>query len=197
MEIDPKKIKVVIQKYNSSACEELHEWLEKKDLSWRYGVSLQPIAVGRNQNVKRFLDEDVPKGYEYLLMVDDDMVPLEETEPILTAEGDLLYCAYPNKFGGIDHWGDGTLCSGFIRMSAKLLQQLKAPYFRTGHSGDLMQYTGCDCNFMKDRASELEIQSKMVGVVGHLQKLVLMCDPTTKDKWIMKFRHNAKNTKKS
>lgn len=187
--VDKSKIKVVIQKYNGSACEEVYDWLRDNQLSWRHGVSQQPIAVGRNQNVARFLAEDVPKGFEYLLFLDDDMVPLAETMPILHEDGDLVYCAYPNARGGIDHFGDGTLCCGCLRISSNLLGKLHPPYFRTGHSGDIMQYTGCDCRYLNERAAEMEVKSRMVGLVGHLQKLVLTIAPESRGKmWRMLFR---------
>ena len=153
--IDKSKIKVVIQKYGSSACEEIYEWLQENNLSWRHGVSAQPIDVGRNQNVARFLSEDVPKGYEYLLLLDDDMVPLTESMPILQEAGDLLYCAYPNKGGGIDHYGDGTACSGCLRLSATMLKQMPRPYFKTRADAFLMNYAGCDCKWLSERAVDM------------------------------------------
>jgi hypothetical protein len=181
------KIKVVIQKYNSAACEEIYEWLAENNLSWRHGVSLQPIAVGRNQNVMRFLAEDVPQGFTHLLMLDDDMVPVEETTPILTSEEPLIYCAYPNSRGGIDHYGDDTLCCGCIRISAEALKKIPSPWFKTGHNADLTKYMGCDCNHMARIAAESEIKPKMVGYIGHMQRMVFAIDPKSEGKKMMWF----------
>ena len=187
--IDINKIQVIVMRHNSPACEELQEWLHVMKLDWRNGVGDYEIDVARNRNVKRFLDEDVPAGKEYLLMMDEDMVPLPESLGIIQLPGDLLYCSYPNKRGGIDHFGNGTMASGCVRMSAKLLQSIPAPWFRTGHTGDMMSHTNCDCNYFRDRAREAGADAQMAGLIGHLQKTVLAVVPGSEGKrWRMIFR---------
>ena len=91
--------------------------------------------MARNRNILQFLAEDVPRGKQYLLSINDDMVPIGETSPILTADGDLVYCASPGNQGTVDHYGDRQLSGACWRASARLLRASVRPGFAWGTAG--------------------------------------------------------------
>lgn len=177
MPVKLEEIQIVVMRYNAPACEELSRWLAYVGMDWRYGVSDYEIDVARNKNIQKFLAEDVPKGKKYLLMINDDMVPLPESTPILTEDGDLVYLASSSSRGTIEHLGDKNFSSACWRASAELLQSFGPPWFRVGHSGDVCDRTYCDCMYFKDRAQEAGFDAKMVGIVGHRVNIILHPDP--------------------
>ena len=171
------QIQIVVMRYNEPACEELSRWLAHTGMDWRYGVSDYEIDVARNKNIQRFLKDDVPKGKTHLLSLNHDMVPLPETTPILTLDGDLLYCASSSSRGSIEHLGDKQFSSACWRASEKLLSSFGPPWFRVGHSGDITERTYCDCMFFKDRAQEVGFDAQMVGIIGHKVSVIVFPDP--------------------
>ena len=141
--------------------------------------------MARNRNVKLFLDEDVPRGKEFLLMIDDDMVPVVETKPILTLPGDMIFCGHCSKEGNTAHYGDKNFTAACFRVSVKVLRSFGPPWFRMGHSGDMMTRTHCECNYFRDRANEVGFDGKMAGIIGHRASCVLL--PDGKERWKMMF----------
>ena len=175
--VNLSEIQCVVMRYREPACEELSQWLYRMGVEWRYGISDYEIDVARNRNILRFLAEDVPRGKQYLLSINDDMVPIGETSPILTADGDLVYCASPGNQGTVDHYGDRQLSGACWRASARLLKSFGPPWFRLGHSGDLTERTYCDCNYFRDRCNDAGFDARMVGHIGHAMRCVLVPDP--------------------
>ena len=114
-------IAVDVLSSDGSVPELLAAWLRRHDIEYgvvhyRYG----PIT-GRNGSVKDFLESG--EG-DYLLQIDHDTVPDEDTEAILTAPGDLVYCGQAISPGLKAHLGDGNLCMGACRMSRELLAKI-------------------------------------------------------------------------
>ena len=170
------KIQCVVMNYNAPACKELSVWLARTGIDWRYGISNYEIDVARNQNIRKFLEDDVPRGKEYLLSINDDMVPVRETAAILSDDGEVVYCGNVGHNGTRDHFGDGQFSSACFRLSARLLQSMEPPWFRVGHSGDVLRRTYCDCFFFKDRLDAAGIVPRMVGIVGHAVRCILLPD---------------------
>ena len=69
------EIQAVVMSAGQPACRALGQWLGQHGLAWRYGSQDYGIDAARNQNVRRFLADDVPRGKTFLLMIDHDMVP--------------------------------------------------------------------------------------------------------------------------
>ncbi len=147
-------------------------WLRKHGIThnivhYRYG----PIT-GRNQSVKAFLESDG----DYLLQIDHDTVPDDDTEAILTAPGDLVYCGQAITPGLKAHLGDGNLCMGACRMSRGLLEKIQPPWFLHTLNADGTKLTKCDCRYFRDKARDVGIESRMVGLCGHLIFMVAKTD---------------------
>jgi hypothetical protein len=160
-------------RYNTPACEQLSRWLYAKGLDWRYGISDYEIDVARNKNVLEFLKSDK----QYLLMINHDMVPLPETNAILTADGDVVYCGSYSSRGTPDHIGDKQFNSACWRVHRRVFESFGPPWFRVGHSGDVTERTYCDCNYFKDRCNDAGFDSHMVGLIAQRVEIVLFPDP--------------------
>ncbi len=167
-------IQVVVMSAGQPASRALGIWLSRHRLDWRYGSQDYGIDAARNQNVTRFLLEDLQRGKTHLLMIDHDMVPVSQTDPILTAaaEIDLAYCGYADRFGSPGHYGDGNLGAACFRVSAGLLTRMRRPWFQSGYLDG--QRIACECGYFRLLAARCGVGSVMVGVIGHEQRCVLL-----------------------
>ena len=153
----------------------LMAWLEIARASYpvRMVYSQYDICLARRQCLANFLRSDVPAGYTHLVQIDEDMVPVESSERILTEPGDLVYCGYRGRHGQKGHYGDNDFGCGFSRISADLAARVPLEdAFEFDLAEDRLQVTGCECEHFRLLAEAAGHQSKMVGVVGHLVEMI-------------------------
>jgi hypothetical protein len=183
-------IQVVIMSAGQSCSQILGSWLSAYKLDWRYGSEVYGIDLARGQNINRFLEFDVPKGKTHLLCIDHDMIPLIETNKILTSPGDLIYCGYCGRMGSPGHYGDDDFGCACFRVSAKLLMTMQKPYFQTTVVDDVR--TECECKYFLKKTQG----AKMVGTIGHLQECILIPTPQTTNGWSLAWKKdlNASNS---
>ena len=181
-------IQIVIVSHDRAANKLLGRWLARNEITdWRYSSRDYDVGEVRNQAVTRFLREDVPKGKRYLLLMDDDMVPVDSTDAILSAEGPLVFCGSAGPFGTRGHYGDGDFGENFCRMYAGLLQRMKYPYFKTHYENGVRVH--CDGHAFNAQAKGLGFDSQMIGLVGHQQTCILL--PTETDLgWAVAWPHD-------
>jgi len=176
-----RPIQVVIMARFDTATPWLADWLDRHNLPWRYGSPEFGIDCARNQNIVRFLREDVPNGRKHLLMIDKDMVPLPATDAILKAEGDLLYCGYVDREGSAGHCSPTGFGAACFRASATMLQKMQdegvaPPWFEMGYNPERTRRTHCECLDFQRRAAKVGVKSQMAGVIGHLQTCIVVPD---------------------
>lgn len=186
-------IQIVVSAYRQPPCTLLLEWLQRLPYlcgTWRIGSQEYGIDVARNQDVFRFLHEDVPAGRTHLLMIDYDMVPLGPTKEILTEEGDLLGCGYVGHQGSPGHIAE--IGCGFMRVSFELLTCIEKPWFQTRYDENLTRRLECECSEFYRKALAVRDEShdfRQVGVVGHQQGgdtgCILIPDSRQKSGWAL------------
>lgn len=179
------KIQCIIQTYDKPATRELQQWLAWTGIEWRYSEGSYEIDVGKNRVIKQFLEYDITTGKEYLLMIANDMIPVQSTINIITDPRDLIYCQSMGNNGRLDHNGDKNFSAACWRASAKVLRSFGPPWFRMGHSGDITEQTYCDCLYFKDRAQEQGYDGYQVGIIGHEQRCILLPHHEDSKKWEM------------
>lgn len=177
------KIQVVISSNGRSCTQILEKWLRAFNLDWRYGSTENFTELARNQNINRFLQQDVPRGKEYFLGIDQDMVPLIETRGILLDPGELIYCGHCGRHGSPGHYGDGELSCACFRIHHSVLEAIAKPYFKILVEDDVR--TQCECLYFRDKALALGHKSRMVGVIGHEQQCILIPAPTASKGWAL------------
>lgn len=168
-------IQTIIMSRGGSCNRYLLEWLQANDLPWRFGSQEYGIACARNQNCNQFLREDVPQGKTHLLMIDDDMVPLPETDMILRIPTSLAYCGYLDRGASKGHVGHDDFGAACMLVSSDTLLRMKGPpWFVMQYDTSHARRTDCECNHFRRLAASAGITPVMVGVVGHLQSCVLV-----------------------
>ncbi|MEI8374804.1 MAG: hypothetical protein WCJ35_18425 [Planctomycetota bacterium] len=177
-------IQTIIMSRGEPPCRPLALWLSENFLDWRYGSQDYGIDHARNQNIRRFLREDVSAGKTHLLSIDADMVPVESTAEILTEPGELLYCGYVDRFGSRGHIGQGDFGAACFRASAELLARMGDQWFEMGyHNGKRI---ACECSYFHNIAQQAGGRSRQVGVIGHQQTCVLV-PAETETGWILQW----------
>ena len=181
-------IQIVIVSHDRAANKLLGRWLASNNITdWRYSSKEYDVGEVRNQAITRFIQEESKTGKQYLLLIDDDMIPIDSTNAILDTEGDMIYCGSAGPCGTRGHYGDYDWGENFCRMSIELLQQMKYPYFKTCYENGVRKH--CDGYAFLKQAVEQGAQPKMVGVVGHQQTCVLL-PSENKLGWAMCWEHD-------
>ncbi|MCX5675396.1 MAG: hypothetical protein NTX87_10360 [Planctomycetota bacterium] len=171
--ISAQRIVIAVMAFRVEPNRHLARWL--KGRYWRYGSPECPVDVARNQTVKRFLEED--KEFDCLLMIDADMVPLAETEPILSVAGDVVFCGYVGAEGAAGHVGDANFGAACCRLSRRALEGISPPWFRFTTNAAHTVRTACECAHFRARAHGIGAEIRQVGIVGHLQPVILVPGP--------------------
>lgn len=172
--IDRSEIQVVIRTRREPANEFLVEWLGRMKLDFRHGSKEYHLDQARDQDVCRFLREDVPNGKRYFLGFDAGAVPLKDTTAILVFPGELVYCGHMAGGGAKGHFGQDDFGLACFRASADLLARIERPWFRLAYIKGVRQ--GCECNYFRAKAANAGAQPVMAGVVGHLDTCITIPD---------------------
>ncbi len=112
---------------NHEANPKLVEWSRRfADIVWSY-----PRRIGEELNVRRneVLDSFLSAHRQYALVVDHDMVPDRDTEPVLTAPGDIVSPRAIGRGGGPLFDGDTNIMPACFRVSADALRRIPRPWF--------------------------------------------------------------------
>jgi hypothetical protein len=182
-------IQIVIISHDRPVNKLLGQWLARHRITdWRYSSKDYDVGEVRNQAVARFLREEAPAGKQYLMLLDDDMVPVKSTDAILIADGPLVYCGSAGPCGTKGHYGTGDFGENCCRMRVDLLRQLSYPYFKARYENGVR--VACDGMVFHEQVRRTcGIQAEMVGVVGHQQTCILL--PTETDLgWGILWPHN-------
>lgn len=183
---DISKILVVPMVYHQGACLQLQAWLtsvRSAGASVVDGAQEYGIDVSRNLNCKMFMEFFVPRGFEYLVMVDSDIVPTPESNAIMHEDGDLLFNGYTGRGVTRGHYGHADFGAGFMRVSASALAKIPKPYFKFLTSPDHTEKFKCECGYFKDKAIEAGVMPRMVGVAGHRTSIVMIPQPESTSGW--------------
>jgi len=130
------------------------------------------VDLTRNMEVGRWLEEDRTR---FLLMVDSDMVPVDETNAILTADGDVVACAYVDQHGHSIDLKQHGIQTGCLRVSREVMQVLPPPWFEYKVSEDIRQTTqGEAYTFSQKLLTASGVAPKVVGRIGHMLHMVAL-----------------------
>jgi len=134
------------------------------------------VDLARNQTINRFMREAVPKGATHLLMIDNDMVPIIDTNKIISYTGDLGYCEYAGHGGSRGHRARfGAAC---FKVSAELLGRMSPPYFSVGVNDNCDMLNACECTWFEQNAIQAGATPDQAGIIGHEMNAVFFPDDT-------------------
>lgn len=172
-------------------------WLQQHGIEYHKNIgSKHSCTVAYNIAIERFLRED--KGNEWLVLLNNDVGLNDAALGLWKMWGDLLYCGAPSETGR-GHFGDGDLWSGCMRVSRSLLEKMRAlrhpPWFHRPANSIETELFGCDCQYFRDGARLVGIESKMVTTVEHLVRVFAGYDesgcPTFRPLGVDREKRNA------
>lgn len=164
------KIKTYIMAWRNNPNTFLTQWLQTHNLDWDLGSQEWGIDVARNQSVNRFLREEVEKGYTHLMMIDTDIVPIIDSNYIISTKEELVWCAYSGRGGTAGHVK--TFGAGCFKVSSEALKKITngnqiSPFIMT-YNEKKDKLLECECDYFARLAKQNNIVPKRIGTVGHI-----------------------------
>lgn len=177
MTFDPNKTLVVALVYPDAALTtDAAEWLARHRLlpgRMFYYMRKDSIDMVRCAAVAAALKAAGPEVEQFLLL-DRDMRPDARSDPVLTADGDVVGATYP--LPRADAWADaGAVHLGLVRVhrrvfEALLAQEERKPLFYFARTPDGARATGCECHWFASRAQQAGFTVVRAGYAEHGQR---------------------------
>lgn len=128
------------------------------------------MAAWRNRICDWFLKET---ELDHILLLDADMVPLAETQPIWDSDASILGCDYIGSHSERAHDGPGYVGCGCIRISREALELISRPWFKFVMNEDGLDAKQCECGFFCKKAMAAGIHPVKRGAIGHIMPAVV------------------------
>lgn len=175
----------------------LAHWLMINGIQWRRANDSYDVDVARNRATREFLACDVPRGKKYMMMFDADMVPCGETQALLIAPGDLVFCGHVGAQGGRGHSGPGNFAAACFRVSLRCLQKMgqitNGVWWNMGKDASRSERTHCECAYFNHTAQQAGFAPVQVGVIGHMQTCIIFPVNNSPEQWKLlwplQYRH--------
>lgn len=132
---------------------------------WRGPPSPAGIAAARDAIVAWYLTAAEP----WLVMLDDDMIPLAETAELIASEEPIASAACLARSGRPAHPHRGFSAAA-CKLHRAALERIGPPWFAKAGAAD----GACECNRFWGRAVRAGYAPRQVGAIGHLVAAVLI-----------------------
>ncbi|HUX00842.1 MAG TPA: hypothetical protein VMY35_07665 [Phycisphaerae bacterium] len=123
------------------------------------------LQTCRNRAVKWFQQETT---LPWLLLLDDDEIPVSETEGLIVCEADVASAAYVSQKAEMLHPHPGGLCGGALKVSRYALEKIEPPWFGVRFSADGCDAVECECQWFERRAKAAGFHPVKAGSIGHI-----------------------------
>jgi hypothetical protein len=183
MKIDPADIQVMVfegRKVNPALKQWLKRFPHRKVLAPPTGLR-DFLCLWRNHEIAAFLADTV--GPPWLLLLDDDMVPVEDTDLLLDCPADLAGAAYWSRPGpdgspgGIAHGADGYVGAAALKVSRRALSAVEPPWFWAEPDPAGTKLARCECTYFCDKMRAAGFHPVKAGRIGHILPMVVLPDP--------------------
>ena len=129
------------------------------------------LAVWRNKIAEWFLEKT---DKEFLLMLDDDNIPLDSITELLESKADVAACHFFSREGGEGHDADGTVSMASLRVSRRALEQIPRPWFKFEFNEYHTEMTSCECAWFCKQAKLAGFHPIKIGEIAHVMKVALL-----------------------
>ena len=147
---------------------------------------LDLLALWRNRIAEWFLEKtDKP----WLLMLDDDIIPMESMRKLLDCEADVAACHFFSRGGGEGHDADGIVSMASLKVSRRALQRIKQPWFKFTFNDNHTKLAGCECAWFCKQAKAAGFHPLKVGLIAHAMKVALIPPEKPNGECQMRFLH--------
>jgi hypothetical protein len=127
------------------------------------------LACRRNRILQWFRDEGSTR---WLLMIDDDMVPVARTEELLACRADVAAARAWARTGREAHpHGVSVSC---VKISRRAVEAVPPPWFKFAVSADGLRPEGCECRYFWRKFHRAGFTPAVAGLVGHRMPVVVL-----------------------
>ena len=120
------------------------------------------VAAHRNRVFKWFRDECTAK---WLIMMDDDVVPIAATDAFVQAEGDIIGAKAIAKTGSEMHPHAFSMTA--VKVHRRVIEAVTPPWFAFMFTPDGVMQELCECLYFHKKATEAGFRTTQAGAVGH------------------------------
>jgi len=152
----------------------LRRWAERFDHRRFFHGSDLPdmLACRRNRIFRWFRDScELP----WLLMVDDDVVPVAETEALLACPADVAAARCVARTGHVAH--EHTASAACVKISRRAVAAVRPPWFRFTLSDDGAAQRMCECQYFWRKFHRAGLTPVVAGAVGHRFPVTVLPGP--------------------
>ena len=128
------------------------------------------VSMWRNKVCDWFLRET---ELAHILMIDADMVPLHETQPIWDEDAPIMGCDYIGSHASRAHDGPGFIGCGCMRISREALELIVRPWFQFDLRDDGLNVDRCECGHFCGAAMKAGLHPVKKGKIGHIMPAVV------------------------
>jgi hypothetical protein len=160
------EIQLVVLAGRETVNPHLRRWAERFDHARTLLGSELPdlLACRRNLVLRWFRDESPPQA-AWLLMMDDDCVPVAETDELLRCRADVASARVWARTGAEAH--PHALSAACLKLSRAAVAAIRPPWFRFTLAPDGTAEQMCECRYFWLKAQRAGFRSVRAGVVGH------------------------------
>lgn len=120
------------------------------------------VACHRNRVFKWFLENsDLP----YLICMDDDVVPVAQTDAFVDAQGDVIGTRAWANTGREMHPHEFSMTA--LKVHRRVIEAIKPPWFAFTFTDDGAAQVQCECLYFHEKVQEAGFAINIVGAVGH------------------------------
>jgi len=146
------------------------------------GIDL--LAVWRNRIADWFLHKT---DKDFLLMLDDDNIPLDSIGQLLDSPADVAACHFFSRGGDEGHDVDGSVSMASLKVSRRALLQMPRPWFKFEFNENHTKMTGCECSWFCKQARSVGFHPIKIGEIAHVMKVALLPPAEAGGQCRMKF----------
>jgi len=132
------------------------------------------LACRRNAIFKWFRDE-CPEELAWLLMMDDDIVPVAETENLLLCDADVVAARAWARTGREAH--SHTVSVSSLKVHRRAVRSVEPPWFRFTLSRDGTRREMCECQYFWRKFHRAGFTPVQAGAVGHRFPVTVLPGP--------------------
>ena len=141
----------------------LEEWSQRFAVKWIMKIKFTDhVAAMRNTALKWFLHE---RTEPWLVMMDDDIVPLPETEEFIAATGDVVGARNCSRGGNESH--RQSLDMAALKIHRRVVEKIAPPWCQFTYTDDGVDVRRCECLFFFRKVIDAGFRVDKAGKVGH------------------------------
>jgi hypothetical protein len=154
----------------------LRRWAERFDhCRVFHGWDLPDHLACRRNRIFQWFRDECPQDVPWLLMMDDDSVPVAQTDDLLRCPAEIASARVWARTGGEAHAHTASVAC--LKISRRAIAAIPPPWFRFTFSADGTRVEMCECLYFWRKSHRAGLTPVQAGAVGHRFPVVVLPGP--------------------